>query len=173
MSTPRTSAPAHLRAATVGDARALAHLHVDVWEDAYADLMPRRVLVERRAALEQRVAHWHDVLTVRGRTPGTEPLWLAEDPTGLVGFGCAGPARDDDPALPPLELTALYVRARCWGTGLGHRLLGAAVGDRAAYLWVLAGNERATGFYERHGFGLDGVVDDSDPHGRHLRMVRR
>ncbi|WP_180923796.1 GNAT family N-acetyltransferase [Nocardioides marinisabuli] len=92
---------------------------------------------------------------------------------GWSAFASALPARDDDPALPGLELTALYVRARCWGTGLGHRLLEAAVGDRAAYLWVLAGNERATGFYERHGFVLDGAVDDSDDHGRHLRMVRR
>ena len=65
------------------------------------------------------------------------------------------------------------MRARCWGTGLGHRLLVATLGERAAYLWVLAGNDRATGFYERHGFALDGAVDDGDAHGRHLRMVRR
>ena len=51
--------------------------------------------------------------------------------------------------------------------------LALTLGERAAYLWVLAGNDRATGFYERHGFVLDGAADDSDEHGRHLRMVRR
>ena len=45
------------------------------------------------------------------------------------------------------------------------------VGDRAAYLWVLANNERAIGFYERQGFRLDGTEDEHDE-GRHVRMVR-
>ncbi len=31
-----------------------------------------------------------------------------------------------------------------------------AIGDRAAYLWVLDGNARATAFYRRHGFADDG-----------------
>ncbi|GHJ59304.1 N-acetyltransferase [Nocardioides sp. OK12] len=162
-----------LRAATVADAEALGGLHVDAWDDAYTGLMPQRLLEERRAALPERVEMWREILTARAQAPDAPVVWLAEDASGLVGFASALPARDDDPALPGLELTALYVRARCWGTGLGHRLLEAAVGDRAAYLWVLAGNERATGFYERHGFVLDGAVDDSDDHGRHLRMVRR
>ena len=35
-------------------------------------------------------------------------------------------------------------------------LLAVAVGDRAAYLWVLDGNARATAFYRRHGFADEG-----------------
>ncbi len=155
------------------DAADLARLHVDVWDDAYTGLMPQRVLDQRRAALDQRVERWRDVLTARAQIPGAAPTWLAEDGNGLVGFASAGARRDDDATLPDLELYALYVRARCWGSGVGHRLLEAALGDRAAYLWVLSGNGRATGFYERHGFVLDGAVDDGDDHGRHLRMVRR
>ena len=175
---PAEAGDARLRpAAGPSDAEALAHLHLDVWEDAYTGLMPAQLLAERRARPEERVASWRRVLASRAAAldadPGAEPVWLAEDRTGLVGFASAGPGRDDEPGLPVLELSALYVRARCWGTGLGHRLLVATLGERAAYLWVLAGNDRATGFYERHGFALDGAVDDGDAHGRHLRMVRR
>ena len=64
-----------------------------------------------------------------------------------------------------------YVRAAYWGTGVGYALFEIAIGDRAAYLWVLAGNERAIGFYERQGFRLDGTEDEHDE-GRHVRMVR-
>ena len=70
-----------------------------------------------------------------------------------------------------LELYALYVRAAYWGTGVGYALFEIAVGDRACYLWVLAGNERAIGFYERQGFRLDGTEDEHDE-GLHVRMVR-
>nr|WP_084527997.1 GNAT family N-acetyltransferase [Nocardioides dokdonensis] len=136
--------------------------------------MPTHVLTERRRAADARVEQWRHILTQRAAAGvDPDPVLLAEDASGLLGFGSALPRRDADEDLPPVELTALYVRARCWGTGLGHRLLVAALGDRAAYLWVLAGNGRAIGFYGRQGFALDGAVDDSDPHGRHLRMVRR
>jgi ribosomal protein S18 acetylase RimI-like enzyme len=46
-----------------------------------------------------------------------------------------------------------------------------AVGDRAAYLWVVEGNQRALGFYERQGFRVDGTTKE-EPEGLHLRMVR-
>jgi len=66
---------------------------------------------------------------------------------------------------------ALYVRAARWGHGIGYALLETAIGDRAAYLWVLHDNERAIGFYERQGFRLDGTRDEHDE-GLHVRMVR-
>ena len=53
----------------------------------------------------------------------------------------------------------------------GQSLLAAAVGERAAYLWVLDGNERAIGFYRRHRFELDGATE-VHPEGLHRRMVR-
>ena len=57
------------------------------------------------------------------------------------------------------------------GTGVGYALFETAIGDRAAYLWVLANNERAIRFYERQGFRLDGTEDEHDE-GLHVRMVR-
>lgn len=38
----------------VEDAEALTDLHLDVWEEAYADLMPASVFAERRAGRDQR-----------------------------------------------------------------------------------------------------------------------
>ena len=153
-----------IRQAVPADAEPLAHLHVDVWDDAYTGLMPQGILDDRREKVAERVERWQEIL---GRA---EPAWVAEDGEGLVGFASAGPARDND-MEELLELYALYVRAAYWDGGLGYALFEIAVGDRAAYLWVLAGNARAIRFYERQGFRLDGTEDEHDE-GLHVRMVR-
>jgi len=153
-----------IRRAEPADAEALAHLHVDVWDDAYTGLMPQGILDDRRAKVDERVERWQGILAQ------TLPTWVAEDRDGLIGFAGTGPARDND-MDDLLELYALYVRASYWGTGVGYAMFESVVGDRAAYLWVLANNERAIHFYERQGFRLDGTEDEHDE-GLHVRMVR-
>jgi GNAT superfamily N-acetyltransferase len=153
-----------IRQAAPADAEPLAALHVDVWDDAYTGLMPQGILDDRREKVAERVERWREIL----QRP--EPTWVAEDSDGFVGFVSVGPARDND-LEEMLELYALYVRAAYWSTGVGYALFEVAVGDRAAYLWVLAANERAIAFYERQGFRLDGTEDEQDE-GLHVRMVR-
>ena len=153
-----------IRRAVPDDAEALAHLHLDVWDDAYTGLMPQQILDDRRTKVDERVERWRTILE------GDHATLVAEGPDGLVGFVSAGPGRDND-VDTELELMALYVRAAWWGTGVGYVLFQEAVGDRAAYLWVLAGNDRAIHFYERQGFRLDGTEDEHDE-GLHVRMVR-
>jgi ribosomal protein S18 acetylase RimI-like enzyme len=153
-----------IRRAEPNDAEALAHLHLDVWDDAYTGLMPQGILDDRRAKVDERVERWREILAL------TQPTWVAEGVDGLIGFASAGPARDND-IDDLLELYALYVRASYWGAGVGYAMFENVVGDRAAYLWVLANNERAIGFYERQGFRLDGTEDEHDE-GLHVRMVR-
>jgi GNAT superfamily N-acetyltransferase len=153
-----------IRRAVPADAEPLARLHVDVWDDAYTGLMPQGILDDRREKVAERTERWREILS------GTHTTWVAEDSEGLVGFASSGPARDND-MDGTLELWALYARAAYWGTGVGYALFEIAVGDRAAYLWVLAGNERAIRFYERQGFRLDGTEDEQDE-GLHVRMVR-
>jgi GNAT superfamily N-acetyltransferase len=153
-----------IRRGVPADAEALAHLHLDVWDDAYTGLMPQEILDERRRKVDERIERW------RGILGQDEPTWLAENAEGLVGFVSIGPTRDNDTDIP-LQLFALYVRAGYWGTGVGYALFEQAVGDRAASLWVLANNERAISFYERQGFRLDGRLDEHDE-GQHARMVR-
>lgn len=157
-----------IRAAVVDDAEALTDLHLDVWEEAYAGLMPDSIFTERRAERAARIDRWRTNVAA-----GPFDTLVAEDdePGRLLGFASAGPGRDTDPGLPRLELTALYVRAERYGTGLGHRLLEKVLGSSAAYLWVLDGNQRATAFYERQGFRFDGVTK-TEPVGVERRMVR-
>jgi GNAT superfamily N-acetyltransferase len=154
--------------AEVGDAEALTDLHLEVWEEAYADLMPASVFHDRRARRAERVASWSGIIAAGS----SDNLLAWSDDGRLLGFSSTGRGRDPDDGLPPLELMALYVRASSYGTGVGHALLDAALGAAPAYLWVLDGNDRAIRFYERHGFVLDGATKPEDV-GLERRMVRR
>lgn len=153
--------------ARVEDAEALTDLHLDVWEEAYADLMPASVFTGRRTRRAERVESWRTIFE-----SGSSANLLAWSGDDLVGFSSTGSGRDTDDGLPPLELMALYVRATSYDTGVGFALLQEAIGDADAYLWVLDGNERAIAFYERQGFRFDGTTKPEDV-GLERRMVRR
>lgn len=156
-----------IRRPVVADAEALADLHIAVWEEAYAGLIPAEQLAVRRGNRQERITRWRARIE---SDPGG--LRVAERGGWLLGFAQAGPGRDrPEPSLPGLELMALYVRSSCYGTGVGFALFDAVVGEAAAYLWVLDGNDRAIGFYRRQGFELDGAVK-REPVGVERRMVR-
>ena len=70
---------------------------------------------------------------------------VARDEQGIVGFSTAGPPRIDDPPAD-FELYAINLLPRAQGTGLADELLDRTLGERAAYLWVIEGNERAQAF---------------------------
>ncbi len=154
-----------MRRAAVGDAEALANLHVAVWEDAYTGLMPDHVFIERRTGLAERAANWRRIIA---SSPAVTTL--ATNGSELIGFATIGPGRDDDLGIED-EVWALYLRSSWWGRGLGHALLTTTLEDRSAYLWVLDGNDRAIAFYRQHGFIADGTVRH-DEYGTEYRMVR-
>lgn len=139
--------------AEIDDAEALTGLHLAVWEEAYAGLMPAAVFRERRASRVQRIEKWRQI--IGAGSSATLLAWSSDD--RLLGFSSTGAGRSSrDDGLPPLELMALYVRADVYGAGVGHALLEAAIGEAPAYLWVLDGNERAIRFYERQGLASTG-----------------
>ena len=153
-----------IREATIDDASGIARVRVDGWRAAYAGLMDQRILdgmdAEREAArrAELWAAHHADR---RGRD------LVAVTETGEVaGWAVTGPHRGIGGDLGPGwgELYALYAHPDHWSTGVGHRLMveaEAALRDAGfvrAALWVLAGNERAASFYERHGWVEDGAT---------------
>jgi len=135
---------------SLGDLAEMGRVHVQVWREAYAGLLPDDYL----AALDPTVgpARWRASIE---QTAGGGDWWLARDDVGIVGMATVGPGRDDDAPIP-IELYAINVLRRAHGTGLADDLMAVAVGDRAAYLWVLDGNHRARAFYERHGFADEG-----------------
>ena len=160
-----------IRPCHVLDAEAMTDLHLDVWEEAYTALIPNNIFAARRSERGARVEQWRQIIAT-----GSSRNLLVEDQQvagRLLGFSSTGAGRDSpDADLPDLELMALYVRAGVYGRGVGYKLLQAALGRDAAYLWVLDGNTRAITFYERQGFGFDGTTKSADV-GLERRMVRR
>jgi ribosomal protein S18 acetylase RimI-like enzyme len=151
---------------TLDDLDELGRVHVRVWQEAYAGLLPDDYL----AGLDPTSgpARWRE----RFHSSPEVGWWLARDQDGIVGMVTSGPARDEDPPVG-LELYALNVLRRAHGTGLADDLMAHAVGDRPAYLWVLEGNDRAIAFYRRHGFADDGGrKPERDTGALELRMAR-
>lgn len=157
-----------IRPPTAEDAEPLTDLHLEVWDEAYAGLIAADILAARRANRDERVERWREILSGSANTQR-----VAVDEHGrLLGFVTVGGGRDEpEPDLPRCEVMALYVRAEIYGSGVGHALLEAVLGQDPAYLWVLDGNDRAIRFYERHGFAFDGRTK-TEPVGVERRMVR-
>jgi GNAT superfamily N-acetyltransferase len=148
-----------VRAAEPADARGIARVHVAAWQAGYEGLLPAPFLAG--LSVPKRAARWQGILAEpsdqRART------LVAERGGSVVGFASVGPSRDDDADPVSGELWAIYVDPQHWGTGIGHVLHVAALealqadGATSASLWVLQGNDRATRFYERHGWAADGA----------------
>jgi GNAT superfamily N-acetyltransferase len=170
VSTPES--PYAVRRAAAADVPAVLDMKLAAWREAYGDLRPESFFRAERDRREQLIDWWH-----RGLAAGAE-FWLAEDSAGRV-VGCAGatPGLDEDSdAGVGVELQILYVLAEAYGTGLGLRLMRAAIGDLPALVWVLRENPRAQAFYRKHGFAPDGTTEALDGPWEGLteiRMVRR
>jgi ribosomal protein S18 acetylase RimI-like enzyme len=152
---------------TVDDAEELGRVHVEIWRQAYAGSMPAAYL----AGLDP--VAFADAWRGRLADPPAQELRLvARDDLGIAAFSIAGPPRiDDSPA--DWELYAINLLPRAQGTGVADELLDRSLGDRAAYLWVIEGNERAQAFYRKRGFADDGGRTIDEPSGApEIRMVR-
>jgi ribosomal protein S18 acetylase RimI-like enzyme len=145
-----THVPWTITRPALDDLEEMGRVHVLVWQEAYAGLMPADYL----AGLDPTVgpARWCE--RISDPSSGVD-WWLARDEEGVVAMATSGPARDHDPPVG-FELYAINVLRRAHGTGLADELMTHVIGDRAAYLWVLEGNARAQAFYRRHGFADDG-----------------
>src|SRR5919107_1557255 len=101
----------------------MGRVHVQVWREAYAGLMPDDYLAGLDATFGP--TRW------RERFGETADLgwWIARDEDGIVGMVTAGPPRDED-APAPLELYAINLLRRAHGSGLADELMSRAVGDR-------------------------------------------
>ena len=154
-----------LRPATVDDSEAAARMHMTCWREAYGPLVEPALLDAALADPAGWTARWRELIEAGGKL-------LAVHDAEIVGFATAGPARDPAPPADT-ELHAIYLRAAWHGTGVGQALLDAALGDRAAYVWVLEGNARAAAFYARNGFRFDGGRQPCERlGGSERRMVR-
>jgi len=157
-----------LREARASDAGAIARLHVQAWQWAYAGIMPGSLLASLEPA--PREAMWAQVLETpeaRARTA----LAVAPGPGGeeLAGFAAWSRYRPDghgdgtDLGDDVGEVRALYLARAYQGRGIGRALMAravdglAAAGFSRAALWVLEENGLARHFYERQGWAPDGA----------------
>jgi len=146
-----------IRTAIPSDVAVIADIYVETWRDAYAGILPDKVLLGLSEA--RHAAQWRHHLT-------RDRVKIAVDGRyGPVGFGSAGRARDG--TLPYLgEIYTLYVRPDFQGQGIGGKLLTALFGALlldgidSAMLWVLADNP-ARFFYEAMGGKWAAVRDES------------
>lgn len=144
-----------VRPARVGDGDRIGEIHVRSWQAAYETILPSEVL--DGLSVERRAAHWRATIE-----RGTEPVWVAEDDTVVVGFVSGGPARDDDLPGTAGEVYAIYLEPTAWGKGFGRALFAAAEDDLRArgrkplVLWILTDNARGRRFYEAARWRPDG-----------------
>lgn len=167
-----------IRPARVADAPGIARVHWDSHQTTY--VAPGRVEREKVEAWTMviRVSFWTANLAIANEVyPPPEgfhrmAIWVAEVDGEIVGWANTSAGRDAD-GPRDLELEGLYVLDAHHGTGVGQALLDAAVGDRPAYLWVLADNPRARAFYRRNGFEPDGAEHvDAEWEVNEVRLVR-
>lgn len=155
-----------IRDATVNDARGVAIVHVESWRAAYRGLIADDVLDALR--VDTRTEGWSRWIAAspgEGRVDSdanhAHRLLVAEVDATIVGWASFGAGRDDG-MNERGELAGIYVSPNYWSRRVGHTLITrveqelSRAGWTEAYLWVLAGNERAIHFYEAHGWHADG-----------------
>ncbi|MCI2957769.1 GNAT family N-acetyltransferase [Agromyces atrinae] len=161
-----------IRPAVIEDAAGIARVHYATHVTTYVETgrMPREHV--EGWTVDSRREYWTAVLTAP-TSDGNARVWVADVDDAVVGFISVGSGRDDDHPRDD-EIEAIYVLDAHHGSGIGTRLIDAALGERGASLWVLADNPGAHGFYARNGFVPDGVEKTDARWGdvREIRLVR-
>ena len=133
--------------ATVADASAIAHVHINSWRSTYAGIVPAPF----PAALSEddRTSQWNHWLEL------DIPVFITETDHHLVGFASGGPARETVPSFDA-ELFAIYLLESAQHQRLGTALLQtlaralAQRGLTSMIAWVLESNA-SRHFYEPTG----------------------
>lgn len=150
-----------IREAQVADARAIAEIHVAVWQTTYRGIVPGDYLAA--LSVDDRERRWAAILD---DTSGRYCAFVAEDDGNggrIVGFADGGPRREGDPAYAG-ELYAIYILDDHQGQGIGRRLASAVaerlhmLGMPSMLIWALAANP-ACRFYE----ALGGLLVERKP----------
>ncbi len=158
-----------IRPATTTDAKAIARVDIASWRGAYSEILSDSYLAS--LDVTDRARQW----TAAVAAPDTTVL-VAEDESGTVGFTSVGPSRDEDAEPGDLEIYAIYLHPRAWGSGVARDLMRTVLdglrSGSVVTLWILEGNDRAQHFYRRHGFQHDGTERIDEIGGLPLTQLR-
>lgn len=136
-----------IRYAKVADAAGIAHVHVESWRTAYADILPSSYLDGLNA--DDRTVLWRDWLS------RDIEVFLSEEDGRINGFISGGAIREPVQSCDA-ELFAIYLLKEAQGQGIGTALLGALAESMAAKdyksmaVWVLEQNP-CKRFYAKSG----------------------
>lgn len=144
-----------LREPTPADAPAWAMFLVEEQQRTYAGQLPADFAV--RGLVQADVVGLARAFGAPARHDAVRRIaWAGDRIVGVAATSAAPAAWEVELGLVPppaeRELDRLYVHAQMHGTGLGAVLFDAVVDERPHYLWLIDGNDRAAGFYERRGF---------------------
>ena len=163
-----------IRRASSPDARSIAEIGVLGWQAAYRGILPDEYL--DRLSVDARETAWQMVL--EHETSGDTPAWVAQLDGLAIGFLHGGPPRDQDVALPAVEIYAIYVLPDHWRAGAGRALMETALfhwrgrGATVFVLWVLDANATGRSFYEALGWLPDGTRQELEIGGLATTEVR-
>jgi L-amino acid N-acyltransferase YncA len=159
-----------VRRATAADAAAIADIQIQVWQQAFAELLPTDVVFIDPV---QHAATWDARLRLGG------PVLVALEGPAAVGFAAVSGVLDDRNLLAPVgEIEVLYVVPRWGRRGHGGRLLAGAAGElrrlgaASARYWIPASDKASTAFLGRAGWAADGVRRELDTGSEPLFEVR-
>lgn len=133
-----------IRKAEPRDANAIAEVHREAWQGAYAGIIPHRALT---AMINRRGGQWWANAIRRAAT-----VLVIEVGGKVAGYATLGRNRARE-LKQEGEIYELYLKPECQGVGLGSRLFGAARERLAAHglkglvVWALEDNVNAVSFY--------------------------
>jgi GNAT superfamily N-acetyltransferase len=154
-----TQAPAGitLRAAGMADIPAIVAVQARSWQTAYRGMVDDAFL--EAIPMQQWIESWRAHFFA-----GDTHCVVAEDGGRVVGFASVGrPDAGEEFGPSVAEVHTIYIDAAYYSTGLGRRLMGAALerlradGYAEVILWVLEQNDRGRRFYEAGGWTPDGA----------------
>lgn len=148
---------ASVRRAQLEDAEAIAAVHVTAWKESYTGLVPAEMLASLSVA--ERADRWRRILGKPDPAIATAAFVACEPGGTVMGFSSCGLQRSADLAGRAFggEFQAIYVLRAAQRRGMGRALMGAMAqnlmnrGLQGGALWVLAGNQPATNFYDALG----------------------
>jgi ribosomal protein S18 acetylase RimI-like enzyme len=156
-----------IRPATLDDAAAIAHVHIEARRAAYAHFFPREYL--EGLTLETVTKLWQE------RLAEASVSLVAEAAGRVVGQIRFGPSESVPGAG---EVLQLHVDPAVWRQAIGSRLMATAIealardGFTEAVLNVYKENDRGRRFYERLGWRFDDFTEDADRAGHLITQLR-
>jgi GNAT superfamily N-acetyltransferase len=140
-----------IRRAEVGDARAIAEVHIESYRSTYRGILPDALL--DGLSVESRASAWRERLAAVA--PGSLTLVACDADERVVGFLSGGAERTGKLAKDS-EIYAIYLLHQAQRRGLGTQLVQRFVGEMtdrglaSMAVWVLARNPSRR-FYEAMG----------------------